>query len=177
MQENCPVACGMCFKNKILPNSFTKAIKSSTELSFSIKKQNGCEDLRVDCAELAKRRYCITAQTFTKTYCARSCGFCFVPPVTEISELAKPIISAITNKKIDTNLYISTKIPMVTFWPSLRRLTKQSSTSTLNSNNINDCKDQKRFCGVWKKSGFCQGIFTNYMKKNCALTCDWCKTI
>lgn len=53
MNENC---CGIC--NKTVGTS--------------------CEDLRVDCLALVKRRYCIVSPKFSREFCSRSCGFC--PP-------------------------------------------------------------------------------------------------
>lgn len=91
MRDYCPISCDLCSEKK--PNEAT------------------CEDLRVDCADLAKKRYCITAQNFTQTYCARSCGYCFVPPVTE-----EPQFKGVTQEAQKT-LIISptlvTQIPLV----------------------------------------------------------------
>jgi hypothetical protein len=44
MHKFCPVSCGICEKGK---------------------SSGSCEDLRVDCPELVRRRYCITAQKFS----------------------------------------------------------------------------------------------------------------
>lgn len=173
MNEHCPDACGMCSKKGVIPNIVTV---TSSELPPLTNIYKSCEDLRVDCADLAKRRYCITAQTFTQTYCARSCGFCFVPPVTEIPETEKSIANTLSNGTIK-NLNIVTKLPMATFWPTLRPVTEPPPSSANSNNIMQNCKDRKHFCETWKKSGFCQGIFKNYMKRNCAFSCGWCQTI
>ena len=36
------------------------------------------------------------------------------------------------------------------------------------------CSDKKHFCTHWKNAGFCEGIFANYMKKNCPASCGLC---
>lgn len=179
MHDNCPVACGMCPRG--VPNTIITATSKPNwppSNLLPLPNNGNCEDLRVDCDELAKLRYCITAQSFTRTYCARSCGFCFVPPVTEIPEVGKLVTSiSVSNGTGNENSNLATKVPMATFWPTLRPVTEPSPLPTgpsiINSVTRN-CKDRKHFCTAWKKLGFCQGIFTNYMKKNCASSCGWC---
>jgi len=108
MRENCPAACGFCPLDKK---------PETTHVGGT------CEDLRVDCAELAKRRYCLTAQNFAKTYCAKSCGFCFAPPVTEMPDhkagLGVPQAKSSTPLPRVGPTLVTTK-PMVTFWPKPR---------------------------------------------------------
>uniref|UniRef100_A0A915LP07 Metalloendopeptidase n=1 Tax=Meloidogyne javanica TaxID=6303 RepID=A0A915LP07_MELJA len=130
MREHCPVSCRMC----LIPNVETRKPSPPHSLPFPSPRpivpltstiptttstsspMPVCEDLRVDCAELAKRRYCITAPSFTRTFCARSCGFCFVPLATD-----SPSSSLVGNSLIISSSQLPpttfTQRPMVTFWP------------------------------------------------------------
>lgn len=94
MRDYCPISCGLCTEKK--PND------------------TSCEDLRVDCANLAKKRYCITAHSFTKTYCARSCGYCFAPPVTESPNEKLTTPEPYTSKPLIGPTLV-TKMPLVSF--------------------------------------------------------------
>uniref|UniRef100_A0A914MS56 Metalloendopeptidase n=1 Tax=Meloidogyne incognita TaxID=6306 RepID=A0A914MS56_MELIC len=193
MREHCPVSCRMC----LIPNvetrrpppphslpfpsprpivPLTSTIPTTTSTSSPMPV---CEDLRVDCAELAKRRYCITAPSFTRTFCARSCGFCFVPLATDSpsSSLGGNSLIISSSQSPPTTF---TQRPMVTFWPyrpSSSNETKPPLSSSLYSKGkppMGSCKDRKHFCSIWKHSGFCQGVFQGYMKKNCPATCGFC---
>uniref|UniRef100_A0A915D7Q1 Metalloendopeptidase n=1 Tax=Ditylenchus dipsaci TaxID=166011 RepID=A0A915D7Q1_9BILA len=147
MREFCPVSCNLCGEKM-------------RKLGVEKPESSGCEDLRVDC-------YCITAKTFTRTYCARSCGFCFVPPVTEMPDKATPAPPAMV-----TGPTAVTKMPLVTFWPSIRPDDPRPTVTEAPPSRV--CRDKKHFCVAWKKAGFCQGIFVGYMKKNCPAACGWC---
>jgi len=37
-----------------------------------------------------------------------------------------------------------------------------------------DCEDQNQSCSGWRNKGYCTGQFEEYMKKNCAKTCNAC---
>nr|CAD2187523.1 unnamed protein product [Meloidogyne enterolobii] len=193
MREHCPVSCRMC----LIPNVETRRPSPPHSLPFPSPRpivpltstiptttstsppMPVCEDLRVDCAELAKRRYCITAPSFTRTFCARSCGFCFVPLATDSpsSSLGGNSLIISSSQSPPTTF---TQRPMVTFWPyrpSSSNETKPPLSSSLYSKGkppMGSCKDRKHFCSIWKHSGFCQGVFQGYMKKNCPATCGFC---
>jgi hypothetical protein len=125
MRENCAPACGFCIPNTNIPNNNNNNNKPPSTPSPQTAGEV-CEDLRVDCAELAKRRYCITARYFTKTYCARSCGFCFAPPATEapetVTQSPPPGDSRSGNggKGNGGNTESPPAAPLVTFWPIIR---------------------------------------------------------
>lgn len=151
MRTYCPVSCNMCEKS-------TKGTSSGS-----------CEDLRVDCSELVKRRYCITAERFTRAFCSKSCGFCFSPPITETPDLTQTLtIQQITSSTAPS---VSTKQPLVTFWPIIRpedriELLTTTPTTTLVTKST-ACRDKKHFCSHWQRAGFCTGIFKKYMDLNC----------
>lgn len=85
-----------------------------------------CEDLRVDCTSLVQSRYCLTSQNFMKTYCARSCGFCFAPPATEIPDTTIALTTAATESgPVTLNVTTTTSKPtllppLATVWPILK---------------------------------------------------------
>ncbi|KAK6027979.1 shTK domain protein, partial [Ostertagia ostertagi] len=101
-----------------------------------------------------------------KKYCAKSCGFCFKPPPTEVTEASTVLPTLTTNP------------PFITFWrtstPSPRGRTGTTSFTTSEPSTSHSCKDRKHFCQHWKMAGFCEGIFMSYMKKNCAASCGMC---
>ncbi|WKY17089.1 hypothetical protein Q1695_001590 [Nippostrongylus brasiliensis] len=148
MRKHCPVSCGFCEK------------KPDTSSTLAPIVPGECEDLRVDCLVLVAQRYCRMSQNFMKTYCAKSCGFCYRPPPVEIGSTSSPFITAVPPPMSRTTTSgilqtLSTRSPSVT-----------TTEST--------CRDYKHFCSHWKMAGFCEGIFMNYMKKNCPLSCGMC---
>uniref|UniRef100_A0AAF5DK57 Metalloendopeptidase n=2 Tax=Strongyloides stercoralis TaxID=6248 RepID=A0AAF5DK57_STRER len=153
MKDNCPESCGYC---GTLPQ----------------KPEEICEDLRVDCNKLVTARYCITSEHFMRTYCQKSCGFCTPKnitkkPIQTTSPGIVPIISitstTLTPLPITPSTTISTSIPSTT--------TKRSATI---STTKMICINRKHFCTQWKASGFCEGIFLSYMRKNCPKACGYC---
>ncbi|EYC20045.1 hypothetical protein Y032_0023g839 [Ancylostoma ceylanicum] len=156
MRIHCPIPCGFCEK---------KPATGTTPPPPTIPpiSPNDCEDLRVDCLVLVSQRYCKMSQNFMKTYCAKSCGFCFKPPPVEVSTTLPPTL--VTNQ------------PLITMWrtsTSLPALTTSTASPAVTPPTPHPCKDRKHFCAHWKTAGFCEGIFMNYMKKNCAASCGMC---
>ncbi|KAJ1371579.1 Astacin (Peptidase M12A) [Parelaphostrongylus tenuis] len=70
-----------------------------------------CEDLRVDCLLLVSQRYCKMSKTFMKSFCAKSCGFCYKPPPVE-----GPDGSTVLPPTDDTNA------PLISIWRTSARL-------------------------------------------------------
>ncbi|KAK0397760.1 hypothetical protein QR680_002256 [Steinernema hermaphroditum] len=144
MKNYCPEACGMCEKPK------PPVVPVGPE---------DCIDLRVDCASLVRQRHCHTSATFMKTYCPKSCGFCG-SPLPEI-----PVVS--TPRSITT----VTQTPIVPFSSTVPSI---ASSSTHSPPTPHPCRDMKHFCEHWKGAGFCEGIFSSYMTKNCPKSCGFC---
>uniref|UniRef100_A0A0K0EVM4 Metalloendopeptidase n=1 Tax=Strongyloides venezuelensis TaxID=75913 RepID=A0A0K0EVM4_STRVS len=147
MKDNCPESCGYCGTLPPKPDEI-------------------CEDLRVDCDKLVTARYCITSEHFMRTYCQKSCGFCTPKngtkmPTTTTSHGIVPIISITTTPS--TTTISATRPPLVT---------AQSTTTQQTTKMI--CINRKHFCNQWKVSGFCEGIFLSYMRKNCPKACGYC---
>lgn len=163
-RANCPVSCGFCEKK---PDLSTTSSPIAT---------GDCEDLRVDCLVLVAQRYCKMSQTFMKSYCAKSCGFCYRPPPVEVSTTAQPLTSV--PPYLSSLLPLTTNPPYITQWrtstTSPRGQTVSASTSTSGPPTSESCTDRKHFCSHWKMAGFCEGIFMSYMKKNCPLSCSMC---
>ncbi|VDO72801.1 unnamed protein product [Haemonchus placei] len=109
-------------------------------------------------------RYCRISESFMKKYCAKSCGFCFKPPPTDATKAGTALPIWTTNP------------PFITFWRTSTPTpsSKPTSLSTLEPSTSRTCKDVKHFCHHWKMAGFCEGIFMDYMKKNCAESCGTC---
>uniref|UniRef100_A0A0M3HUB3 Metalloendopeptidase n=1 Tax=Ascaris lumbricoides TaxID=6252 RepID=A0A0M3HUB3_ASCLU len=146
MEDYCPESCGMCG---------TRPVPT-------------CEDLRVDCSLLVLARHCKTSKTFMKTYCATSCGFCFIPPATEIPNAATDVPTT-PKQEFLTTLPPSLR-PLSTKASGQQKSTDLTSTSTVKLY----CRDRKDFCTHWKDAGFCVGIFSSYMAKNCPHACAFC---
>uniref|UniRef100_A0A0N5AUP2 Metalloendopeptidase n=1 Tax=Syphacia muris TaxID=451379 RepID=A0A0N5AUP2_9BILA len=187
------VSLGWCKRNPIWMKQYCPV-----SCNFCEKKPEVCEDLRVDCTKLVQSRYCHTSQNFMKTYCAKSCGFCFVPPATEIPDTfvstkapttTPPTIpSRITTARpkatstdiTTTTLKTTPKLPpVITIWPILKPwVTPEISTAQPiiggPTTSTSSCKDLKHFCTHWKNAGFCEGIFSTYMKRNCPKSCNFC---
>lgn len=156
MKDNCPESCGYC---GTLPP----------------KPEEICEDLRVDCDKLVTARYCITSEHFMRTYCQKSCGFCTPKSITKKPTEPTlpgivPIIS-ITLPTTSTKSTQSTTIP-ITFTTTSTTSNPSSIIQNLTTKII--CVDRKHFCSQWKVSGFCEGIFLSYMRKNCPKACGYC---
>uniref|UniRef100_A0A8R1DHG5 Metalloendopeptidase n=1 Tax=Caenorhabditis japonica TaxID=281687 RepID=A0A8R1DHG5_CAEJA len=127
MRANCPVSCGMCIPTKptVKPQVIAITTAPPRPATTTTKSQTSnpnpnpnpqplppapplpptspdmCEDLRVDCLVLVSQRYCKISQNFMKSYCAKSCGFCYKPPPTEIpNNVVGP--SVVTTKPIVT---------------------------------------------------------------------------
>ncbi|KHJ94434.1 shTK domain protein [Oesophagostomum dentatum] len=153
MKVYCPIPCGFCEKKPTTPTM--PARPPTTPLPPS-----DCEDLRVDCLVLVQQRYCKLSQNFMKTYCAKSCGFCFKPPPVEGSTALPTLV---TNQ------------PLVTMWRTSTTPTVMTASPTFTTAPpTQECKDRKHFCSHWKTAGFCEGIFMNYMKRNCPSSCGLC---
>ncbi|KAK6760275.1 hypothetical protein RB195_021670 [Necator americanus] len=155
MRIHCPIPCGFCEKK-----STGTTLPPPPIITFP---PNDCDDLRVDCLVLVAQRYCKMSQNFMKTYCAKSCGFCFKPPPLEVSTSLPPTL--VTNQ------------PLITTWRTTTSLPGQTSTTSFPTEippTPHPCVDHKHFCQHWKTAGFCEGIFMNYMKKNCAASCGMC---
>lgn len=133
MKDNCPIACGFCKPRKWKPSTPLLPSKPNTNIYPGFPKlpkkrppktrvsAPSCEDLRVDCPELVKKRYCILAPNYMKNYCAKSCGFCTVAPVTEVPDTA-PVtrgIEVIPGRSTTVQPSIVTHGPFVTFWPTI----------------------------------------------------------
>ncbi|PIC15179.1 hypothetical protein B9Z55_022254 [Caenorhabditis nigoni] len=196
MRANCPIPCGMCIPTKTTPSQPitvhpTTTPKPQKPITQPIIQPlppvpvlppttpEDCEDLRVDCLVLVSQRYCKISQNFMKSYCAKSCGFCYKPPPTEIPDNG-PVPTVVTTR------------PLVTLSPAVIRSRSPappvSTSSTTNSPTTRtttatsftaapptgECADRKHFCSHWKSAGFCEGIFMNYMKKNCPASCGMC---
>ncbi|KAL3095861.1 hypothetical protein niasHS_005620 [Heterodera schachtii] len=199
MRDHCPLSCGWCSGVRKPSSSIGGGMPSPVPIAPvvivtqqpPVVPEPACEDLRVDCAELAKRRYCITAPTFTSTYCARTCGFCFVPLATDMPAAATIAPFAVTAASASTAAprngggpTVQTQQPLVTFWPHSATtspdnppggVTVAPSPQTMGKGRPPAaCRDRKHFCATWAKSGFCRGIFLSYMKKNCSASCGWC---
>ncbi|CAJ0609139.1 unnamed protein product [Cylicocyclus nassatus] len=155
MKIYCPIPCGFCENKPTTETTFTPP--PTTPLPPS-----DCEDLRVDCLTLVSQRYCKLSQNFMKTYCAKSCGYCFKPPPLEISTQS-PTLN--TNQPLITMWRTSTSAPVLTTSTLFPTLAPPTPTA---------CRDRKHFCAHWKTAGFCEGIFMNYMKKNCPASCGLC---
>ncbi|KAI3415394.1 Astacin (Peptidase M12A) [Globodera pallida] len=207
MRDHCPMSCGWCpgegangRKPSIggLPSPIPIVPATQSSSPAPPVPEPSCEDLRVDCAELAKRRYCITAPTFTSTYCARTCGFCFVPLATDMpapqgaATAAPPVITSTLSASSRNGggavgPTVHTQQPLVTFWPPPARPDNQRPPGAVTEAPPPQpsgpgkgrppaqlCRDRKHFCAAWAKSGFCRGIFLSYMKKNCMAACGLC---
>ncbi|VDM62832.1 unnamed protein product [Angiostrongylus costaricensis] len=182
MRTHCPASCGFCeklssgrimnFAYKTVINFSIDALAPGTTLipsPVTISPSNTCEDLRVDCILLVSQRYCKMSKTFMKSFCAKSCGFCYKPPPVEVQPPTD-----------------GTYAPLISVWGTSARFSAQPTctsdtisatltTTTLPSRTTSiSCKDHKHFCVHWKEAGFCEGIFMNYMKKNCAASCEMC---
>uniref|UniRef100_A0A0N4ZXR2 Metalloendopeptidase n=1 Tax=Parastrongyloides trichosuri TaxID=131310 RepID=A0A0N4ZXR2_PARTI len=124
------------------------------------KPEETCEDLRVDCDKLVTARYCLTSENFMRTYCPKSCGFC----------------SSQTTKKPSTTPGIVPIIVTTTTTQRPKTSTTTTTTTTVQPSTTQKivCVDRKHFCTQWKSSGFCEGIFLSYMRKNCPKACGYC---
>ncbi|GMT35826.1 hypothetical protein PFISCL1PPCAC_27123 [Pristionchus fissidentatus] len=169
MKQYCPVSCGMC-----PPSNLSEPSPRPTTLPpppvVPVVPTGECDDLRVDCESLVQQRYCRLASSFMKTYCARSCGFCFKPIPTEVPDI-HPNGIAVTSP-----LPTTTK-SLVTLWRTTTPRGIEALTSTSpppSTTTTPQCRDKKHFCAHWKGAGFCEGIFANYMKKNCPQSCGHC---
>ncbi|CAI5455029.1 unnamed protein product [Caenorhabditis angaria] len=214
MRANCPISCGMCVPKttpKPIVAVITERPTTTTTTQSSITQtqtpltlppappvpDNECDDLRVDCLVLVSQRYCKISQNFMKTYCARSCGFCYKPPPTEIPDDRSP--NVVTSQPLVTlspaiirsrspappvrliTLPTTTTLPPTTTYPTTTTSTTAEPVTTTviptaatTTPNTNACSDRKHFCTHWKSAGFCEGIFMNYMKKNCPSSCGMC---
>ncbi|CAD6188957.1 unnamed protein product [Caenorhabditis auriculariae] len=193
MKTHCPVSCGMCIPSTTAA-PITVPVTTTTPAPTTARPTappaptlpppppspgptSDCEDLRVDCLVLVSQRYCKTSQNFMKSYCAKSCGFCYKPPPTEIPDTGRPPMPTLV-----------TQPPIVTFAPPVTRgrpapppvptlppAPPAPPVPTLPpSTEAPGCTDKKHFCTHWKNAGFCEGIFMNYMKKNCPAACGMC---
>ncbi|GMT05974.1 hypothetical protein PENTCL1PPCAC_28148, partial [Pristionchus entomophagus] len=168
MKQYCPVSCGMC-----PPSEFSKPLPSPRPTMppppvVPIVPPSECDDLRVDCEQLVQQRYCRLAPNFMKTNCARSCGFCFKPIPTEVPDIHPHGIVVTTTPTATTN-------SLVTLWRSTTpRGIEGTTTVAPTTPPSSQCRDKKHFCAHWKGAGFCEGIFANYMKKNCPQSCGHC---
>jgi astacin len=138
---------GWCSKNEEYMN------KHCCDICKNVKptKAEDCEDLRVDCLALVKKRYCIVSPQFSKQFCSKSCGFC--PPS-------------------DKDLVDRTDSPtVVTLAPST------VTTTTILSTTMKEllCRDKSFKCVTWKKYGYCTNpMYSNYMKNTCPFSCKYC---
>ncbi|ULT79456.1 hypothetical protein L5515_016112 [Caenorhabditis briggsae] len=118
MRANCPIPCGMCIPIKttppqpitVQPTTTPKPQKPITQPIIQPlppvpvlppTTPEDCEDLRVDCLVLVSQRYCKISQNFMKSYCAKSCGFCYKPPPTEIPDNG-PLPTVVTTRPLVT---------------------------------------------------------------------------
>lgn len=199
MRLNCPIPCGMCIPAK--PTS-PPVIQTTTQPATTPKPQKpvtlpiqplppvpplppttpeDCEDLRVDCLVLVSQRYCKISQNFMKSYCAKSCGFCYKPPPTEIPDNG-PAPTVVTTRPLVTlpPAVIRSRSPAPPVYSTTTKAvpttTSAAATATpfTTTPPTSECSDRKHFCSHWKSAGFCEGIFMNYMKKNCPASCGLC---
>lgn len=196
MRQYCPISCGMCVVKPTSPapttpqptQPTTKVITTTSPTPSPGPKiptpevvmppvpviptgpTEDCDDLRVDCLILVSQRYCKMAQNFMKTYCAKSCGYCYKPPPTEIPD-NRPQPSIVTQPPVVTLSPIRPPQPPSPMVVVNTILPTQPPATTAPPSG---CSDKKHFCGHWKNAGFCEGIFMNYMKKNCPAACGSC---
>ncbi|UMM38764.1 hypothetical protein L5515_016112 [Caenorhabditis briggsae] len=196
MRANCPIPCGMCIPIKttppqpitVQPTTTPKPQKPITQPIIQPlppvpvlppTTPEDCEDLRVDCLVLVSQRYCKISQNFMKSYCAKSCGFCYKPPPTEIPDNG-PLPTVVTTRPLVTlpPAVIRSRSPAPPVSTSSTTNAPTTSTTTATTFTATpptgECADRKHFCSHWKSAGFCEGIFMNYMKKNCPASCGMC---
>jgi hypothetical protein len=81
-----------------------------------ITPDGSCEDLRVDCLHLVKRRYCLLSPKFSKEFCSKSCGFC--PPlekeIVDKNEITYPHVLQTTQSPTTITTATTTQVPQTT---------------------------------------------------------------
>ncbi|GMR62974.1 hypothetical protein PMAYCL1PPCAC_33169, partial [Pristionchus mayeri] len=166
MKQYCPVSCGMCPPKPGPPPSPPSPRPTLPPPPVvPVVPPSECDDLRVDCETLVQQRYCRLASNFMKTYCAKSCGFCFKPIPTEVPDIFP--------RGVMTTSPVTTTNSLVTQWRSTTP-TPTEATAAPTTAAPAQCRDKKHFCSHWKSAGFCEGIFANYMRKNCPASCGHC---
>uniref|UniRef100_A0AC35TYP4 Metalloendopeptidase n=1 Tax=Rhabditophanes sp. KR3021 TaxID=114890 RepID=A0AC35TYP4_9BILA len=178
MKEHCPESCGFCG-------------------TITTKPESECEDLRVDCAQLVTARYCLTSENFMRKYCSKSCGFCTPKNGGGVISTETPITGNSITQTKPAPIYVTTTtykpetyptmpthhtyptMPPRTTYPTMPPRTTSTTTTTTTTTTRRPpvpevCVDRKHFCGQWRSSGFCEGIFLSYMRKNCPKSCGYC---
>ncbi|CAI4232141.1 unnamed protein product [Auanema sp. JU1783] len=108
-----PIPLGTTTKQPLKPTIITTTTTTTTPPAPTPQPviDTDCEDLRVDCVSLVKRRYCKLSGIFMKSFCSKSCGFCFKPPPTEVPD------THATVRPVPIYPSVVTFSPFVTFRP------------------------------------------------------------
>lgn len=152
MTRYCSKSCGQCH-SKLARNLAAAEVRESTSVELKPVK---CEDSKSYCTVWAGAGLCQTRAEVMKSLCPASCKMCSAAD--HLTKYNTPRQLPITASP--TTTLTSTPAPLTTTVKAATGISQQ-------------CKDQSKFCSLWKKAGRC-ATRKDYMKINCASTCQLC---